>query len=267
VPEGGPQAFSIIRLCFLLLVACFFAAPVHAQCWSGRAQSAKVQSYNEDGTFLLDDGRRLVLVGLERPLSPVAMAAWRSISSSILSQPVSLHVEEGRGEDRYGRLHAYVETASHYLLQTRLVAAGWARVYPTKEGQACIADLLKAEARARADQLGIWSDSAYQLRDAADTNALMALNGTYQIVVGKVLGSVRKKHKLYLNFGEDWKTDFTVTVVSTNARLFDSQMFGVGVSQEVGIVGKRVRVRGFLSRYNGPNMEITNPDQIEILGE
>jgi hypothetical protein len=114
---------------------------------------------------------------------------------------------------------------------------------------------------------GIWSDPAYQIHEAVDPKALLVLVGTYQVVAGEVLEVAHKKKRIYLNFGKDWKSDFTVTVAPSDVRLFDSSMFGGDGKQKIGIVGKRVRVRGFLSRYNGPSMDVTSPDQIEILGK
>lgn len=250
---------------FSLVLASLINAPVLAACWSGKVQTAKLQSFVDAGTFLLNDGRELVLAGLERPVGPAAMAGWRATSLGVLSQPVTLYSEGDHAEDRYGRLQAHVVTAGHEMLQSRLVEAGWARVHPTRDMQMCITALLDAEARARAARLGIWAEPAYQLRDAADTETLLALDGTYQIVAGRIFDVVRKKGRLYLNFGRDWKTDFTVTVAGSDVRLFDSPMFAGDQSGTAGVIGRQVRVRGFLTRYNGPSMDVATPGQIEIL--
>lgn len=248
------------------MVTLLLVSTAKAACWSGQPRTVNIQDYSDDGSFTLGDGRELVLSGLERPSSPAAITAWRAMAVPLISHRVMFYAENPEGEDRYGRLQAFMVMSGN-LLQERLVASGWARVYPIKGFHMCLAALMQAEALARAADLGIWSDPAYRLLDAADTKTLLALDGTYQIVSGRVYEVTRKRGRLYLNFGSDWRTDFTVTVAPSDVRLFDSPTFGGGDASSAGIVGKQVRVRGFLSRYNGPNMEIANPDQIEILGD
>ena len=68
------------------------------------------------------------------------------------------------------------------------------------------------------------------------------------------------RNRSYVNFGDDWKTDFTLTMTSRVRRLFDRQ----GVDLE-GLEGRLVRARGWIKSYNGPMIEISHPEQIEIL--
>ena len=249
-----------------LAAALFLVGAANAGCWSGRPQTVNIHAYSDDGIFTLEDGRELLLSGLERPSSPAAIAAWRETTALLIAHSVQLYAEKSHTEDRYGRFRAFVVTSDN-LLQERLVESGWARVHPIKGSHMCLAALMQAEAHARAAGLGIWSDPAYRLLDAADIKSLLALDGTYQIVSGQVLAVARKRGRLYLNFGRDWQSDFTVTVAPSDARLFESPTFDGGDVPSANIVGKRVRVRGFLGRYNGPDMEIASPDQIEILGD
>ncbi len=66
----------------------------------------------------------------------------------------------------------------------------------------------------------------------------------------------------YLNFGEDWKTDFTIYLSPRTRRLFERE--GLDIEDFEGHV---VRVRGWLDSYNGPEIEATHPEQIEVLDE
>ncbi len=66
--------------------------------------------------------------------------------------------------------------------------------------------------------------------------------------------------RVYLNFGADWKTDFTVTVAPRDRRLFDDAGIDPGA-----FAGARLRVRGWVKQYNGPMIEVTHPEQIEVL--
>ena len=258
--------FSLSAFAWFFVAGFLSITGANAGCWLGRPQAVSIHGYSDDGIFTLEDGRELVLSGLERPSSPAAIAAWRQATAQLIAHPVMLYMEKANSEDRYGRLQAFVVMSGN-LLQERLVASGWARVHPIKGLHTCLSELMQTEARARAAGLGIWSEPAYRLLDAVDTKTLLGRQGTYQIVSGEVHAATRKRGRLYLNFGSDWKSDFTVTVAPLDARLFESPTFGGENASSADIVGKQVRVRGFLSRYNGPDMEITSPDQIEVLGD
>ena len=75
-----------------------------------------------------------------------------------------------------------------------------------------------------------------------------------------MLGAAVVRGRGYLNFGTDWKTDFTVVVPPDAVRLFRRE--GVDIPS---FQGRTVRVRGWLRWYNGPQMEVTHPEQIEVL--
>ena len=66
----------------------------------------------------------------------------------------------------------------------------------------------------------------------------------------------------FLNFGHVWRRDFTVLVGAAAAgRLAES-----GRSTDT-MVGKRVRVRGTIEESGGPAIRLSDPGEIEILGE
>jgi hypothetical protein len=71
---------------------------------------------------------------------------------------------------------------------------------------------------------------------------------------------VRKR--TYLNFGADWRSDFTITIAPKDRRLFEADGIDPLIYQ-----GKRVRVRGWLKSYNGPLIDATHPEQIEVIVE
>jgi hypothetical protein len=68
--------------------------------------------------------------------------------------------------------------------------------------------------------------------------------------------------RAYINFGADYKTDFTVTVGPDDMKLFRQARFDVKK-----LAGKHVRVRGWVELYNGAEMEISTPTAIQILDE
>ncbi len=65
---------------------------------------------------------------------------------------------------------------------------------------------------------------------------------------------------VYLDFGRNWTTDFTVTVGTQDAALLESE--GLALHD---LEGRRVRVRGWLSQSNGPMIRVDHREQIEVL--
>jgi hypothetical protein len=68
--------------------------------------------------------------------------------------------------------------------------------------------------------------------------------------------------RIYLNFTQDWRSDFTVSVERKDAVAFAAAGLDLKALQ-----GKRLRVRGFLAWRNGPMIEASHPEQIELLPE
>ena len=84
--------------------------------------------------------------------------------------------------------------------------------------------------------------------------------GSFQLVEGRVLEAAVVRGRAYLNFGADWREDFTVTLAPKVRRRFEAE----GIDPR-DYRGTRLRVRGWLKSYNGPMIEVTHPEQIEVL--
>jgi len=70
------------------------------------------------------------------------------------------------------------------------------------------------------------------------------------------------KARVYLNFAEDWRRDFTIMVERKDAKVL--QEAGLDVKA---LAGKRLRVRGWIQWRNGPMIRVTHVEQIELLTE
>jgi len=75
-----------------------------------------------------------------------------------------------------------------------------------------------------------------------------------------VLKAADVRGTVYLNFGADWRSDFTVALRRDALKTFAA----AGVDP-LGYAGRLIRVRGWLTSYNGPMIEATHPEQIEVL--
>ena len=146
-------------------------------------------------------------------------------------------------------------------LQGEMLARGLARVYSFPDNRALVAELLAVEHAARAAGDGIWADPWYRILTPADlTRELFPRLDSFQIVEGRVIAAERVGKRGYLNFGDDWKSDFTVSIDPAALRLFDEAGLPVASYQ-----GRRVRVRGWVKSFNGPMIDATHPEQIEVL--
>jgi hypothetical protein len=141
-----------------------------------------------------------------------------------------------------------------------MLAAGHARVAADVGQLACAAELLAAESSARAAGLGLWSDPYYAVRRAEDPARLLTERGRFTLVEGKVLSVRESRGTIYVNFGRRWSRDFTVTALKRNERVFTSA--GLNLKK---LAGRRIRVRGVIERRRGPWIEVTRPEQIQLV--
>lgn len=255
--QGRFLSLALLAFCLTL------SSQVDAACWSQKSRTATLMSLDDDGTMTLADGRSILLAGIETPPDEKARAGWRKVFKAITA-PVSLHPVL-QAQDRYGRLQMFVRTGEGVMVQEQLVAGGYARVKPQKRARDCLASLLESEADARRARRGLWRDRAFLPRDADDVAGLMRDEGRYVLVEGTVVDASNRRGRIYINFGADWRTDFTVTVEPADARLFADEITNVVAGEVPAILGRRLRVRGYLTRYNGPEIRVTVPEQIEVL--
>ena len=84
--------------------------------------------------------------------------------------------------------------------------------------------------------------------------------GAYVLVQGRVREVARVQDFVYLNFGPDWRRDFTVRAPAGFARRLARE--GLDLA---GLEGRNLLVRGPVFETNGPMIELVHPAQIEVL--
>jgi endonuclease YncB( thermonuclease family) len=267
---------SPLRLIWLILpLALTFAAPNPARANEGlphtfaglaAGDSAVVREIVDGDTVVLDDGRQVRLVGIQAPKLPLGRAnfekwpladeAKEALSELVLGRRVTLGYG-GQRQDRYGRELAHLFTDDGLWVQVSLLELGYARVYSFADNRSLVARMLEAEELARDATQGIWRHPYYAI---LDTDAAPDHTGRFSLVEGRVLETAIVRGRAYLNFDEDYRTDFTISISSRNLKSFTE---GGIVPQDY--AGRRVRVRGWLRWSNGPMIEVTHPEQIEVL--
>lgn len=158
--------------------------------------------------------------------------------------------------DRYGRLVAQVERGDGVWIQGALLERGLARVQ-TRPGEVARAEqMLAIEHNARMARLGLWGEPAFRPREAS---AVDGASGRFQIVHGRVLRVAPTERFVYLNFGDDWRRDFTVRIAKKLARdLADS---GLDVAS---LAGRRLEIRGLVLEAGGPLIELSHREQMQV---
>ena len=212
--------------------------------------------------------REIRLVGIQTPKPPLGRPHIRSWPLADRAKAALEELTLGRelvlafgGErlDRHGRLLAHLYTPNDFWIQGELLRRGLARVYTLPDNRAAVPAMLDREREARATRRGIWRTRFYRVRRAEDAGRHI---GSFQIVEDRIVAAAIVKGRAYLNFSPDWRTDFTISIAPKWMRLFKSS--GIDVTS---LSGKTIRVRGWLKSFNGPMIEVTHPEQIEIVGK
>lgn len=215
----------------------------------------------------LTDGRIIQLASLHIPdLTPydggtISLAAQKLLSEMLTNKQIRIYQtkrdDKGR-QNRMGHLLAHVETKNGDLwVQGLLLKNGLALIMPTKDNTQMSVTMSALEQDARRSRIGMWADDGYQVY--TPETASEGLN-SWGIVEGTVRASAAIRNTYYLNFGTDWKTDFTIGIPSDVRRVISQN--GINLSQ---FNGRHVRVHGWLESYNGPYIELFSPEWIEVL--
>lgn len=219
-------------------------------------------------TLVLDDGRKVRLVGIQAPKLPLGRAGFRKwpladeakAALSALAHGRRLRVLFGGARmDRHGRVLAHLARADEGLwIQGAMLRRGMARVYSFPDNRKAIAPMLALERLARAEKRGIWAHPFYAIVPHGKAGRYI---GTFQLVEGRVRRTAVIRRWAYINFGADWRRDFTISIRRRDLRRF-RKAFGRKLKA---LEGKWVRVRGWLRWFNGPMIEATHRGQIEVL--
>ncbi|MGA3301837.1 MAG: thermonuclease family protein [Methylovirgula sp.] len=256
---SSPMAYAVAK----------YAEPLGA-CPSAGTQSAKVAKIDEGLDITLQDGRSLHLAGLDPPLPThdhpdLALKAQNALAghvgAGITFVPLSY------APDRWGRLPAFVFVQDKpgevpQSLAQALLAQGLARFMPALEARPCRADFLAAEETARDAHLGLWRDPFYAVLDATDRAAFDDKGATNVIVEGRLLSVTSNPFRTTLAFSPRPERGFAVTLQQRNLAIFERS----GLSFRA-LIGQRLRIHGLLDLRFGPQIEISSPDELELISD
>ncbi len=249
------------------------SAPAMA-CDLSEPETGTVAAVLDGETLKLSDGRTVRLIGAKAPMPPLGLRGddpWPFVEEAKdaltrLAAGKAVELRYGGAKtDRHGYVLAQVfviEGDRRLWLQQEMVRQGLARVYSFPDNRACVKELIADEAGAREKGLGLWASSLYRVESAANVERLGRLTESYQLVEGTVVSVGEGGSRVYLNFARDWKSDFTVSIARKDTGTFAAE----GIDLKA-LADRSIRVRGWIVWRNGPMIEATHPEQIEVLAD
>jgi len=256
----------MFRQTFYLTLLLFFWAP-SVVCAQNASVSGVVKSIINGQSFELENGKRIRLAGIEAPhLSlnnptlkswPLAEESYDFLETLILGQKITAHHNRQDFKDRNGYIlaHVYLDQPKAWV-QEAMLKAGMARVQTYVHTRNYAEQMYKHEDTARTQKNGIWSRSFYKVYTHNWANKYI---GRYQIIRGVVKNVTATGDKTYLNFGLNWRTDFTIAIDKKHLKLFETQ--NINPSH---LKGREVVVRGWIRDWNGPLIDVSHPEQIQL---
>lgn len=152
------------------------------------------------------------------------------------------------GADRYGRERIWLfAPGAAEPVQVTLLQQGAALAY---DMAALPASWRRAEAQARTARRGVWATPPLSAA------AVVPDVARFVRVAGTVTRTYKSRDTYYVNFGDDWKTDFSLAIPRRAWRAF-------GKALEVA-PGTHIEARGVVVSENGPMIVLTRPEQWEV---
>ncbi len=160
-------------------------------------------------------------------------------------------------KDRHGVQHVMLGA-----FQKSQLMHGFAACFAPELGE-YPSELRQAQAKAK-PKGGIWAQidtiNALRLAELWPNFRRENVDGKWMVVRGTITDIALRKNMMYINFGEDWKTDFTLFVPTTHKKHFPK-------TWRDQMIGKTVEVMGFVYHSYGPMIDITHPSQLTVMEE
>lgn len=239
------QTEEMVPAVIIAMLAATTATAAVAQCRTGPPVSGTVTEGGSARVFQLVDADQLyTLAGLHTE-QPIAMPARNAVLHAVSEA------------DRYDRIPVMVSSGETGL-QEAWLREGKAIIYGRSVTGACLEALREAEDVARSANYGWWRKNAVFRSDRPAE--ISSRQGRFAVVSGRILSVGDRKRRLYLNFGQNWSEDFTVSVAKTGAGRFTGSM-----DELIAARGRRVEIRGLVEMARGPLIRLFHVSQIRFL--
>ena len=230
--------------------------------------SARVERVIDEKSVLMTDGKIVRLLGIDFPFvdegDDAIFVASKTRLEELLPKGTEVMLYQTRNqsirrENRMGQVLAHLANKkTGEWVNGAIVRDGLAYAVTDSFNPDMAADLYALEDLGRKEGKGLWAKGSAFGVLAAD--AITDAAGTFRVVEGTVQKAAMSRNNLYLNFGPDWKKDFTVQINPLLRRAFTK----AGINP-LDLAGKQIRVRGWIRDWNGPFMELETVERLEIL--
>ena len=228
---------------------------------------AEVVTVRDGDTVILSTSQEIRLVGIQAPKTHqtlVGYPAWphsREAREALVFKILNRQVRfayAGNRMDRHGRGLAHLVDMDGTWIQGWMLSEGHARVYSFADNRSFVPEMLALETQARAAAKGMWGIDVYRVRQASEDFRPLSF---FHLVEGTITDIANVRGRIFINFGEDWRTDFTANIAPDTVRQFRQEW-----PDWDALEGRLVRVRGWVYAQRGLVLDITHPEQIEVLG-
>ncbi len=236
-----------------------------------RYSHIKITKVIDGDTLVLETGQLLRLIGIDTPelrrktlkgfiYEPAPLSKEAKEFTKRLAEEKFARIEfDVDKKDKYGRLLGYCFIKGKdkdLFLNKRLLEEGLAVLYTYPPNVKYVEEFVKAQRKARQNKKGLWG--AYEVISPQKAKDFI---GQIRTVRGKVLSTYNSGKAIFLNFGEDYKKDFTVVIFRNSFNYFYQR----GITPEIFYRGKVVEVTGRIREYNGPEIIVNSPLEIEVI--
>ena len=246
----------------LLLFSLFFIA-----CTPVSSSEYKVTKVIDGDTIRLSNGRLLRYIGIDTPevrIKENGKFNYQPQPFSLEAKEYNRKLVEGKTikiefdivkEDRYRRLLGYC-FVNGKLVNADLIEKGLAVLYTYPPNVRYVKDFTKAQDQARKNKRGLWG-----FYEAISSSEAENFINQIRTVRGRVLSTYNSGKVICLNFGQNYKKDFTVAIFKNSFKYFHDK----GIQPESFYKGKVIEVTGKIREYNGPEIIVNTPYEIKIV--
>lgn len=251
----------LVFILFFLLIGCFSAVS------STEYKNILVTEVVDGDTVRLVNDKLLRYIGIDTPelrikkngkfvYMPQPFGKEAKALNQKLVEGKHVRVEfDVQKLDKYNRLLGYCFVNDLFVNQ-EMLNQGVAVLYTYPPNVRYTDDFFQAQKTAQENKQGLWGSyeeiSPEQAKDYVNQ---------VRTVVGKVLSTYQSKKCVYLNFGRDYKTDFTVVIFRRDLKYFKD----AGIDPVEFYKGKTVKVFGRIREYNGPEIISAVPEEISVV--
>lgn len=261
------RRYTSLTIRFLLIFIFFLSSILGCQPYAFKKQiEAEVNEVIDGDTIALTAGKVVRYIGIDAPETKKFHAdEWIEVNEpfSKIAKDFNEQLVGGKTlrlefdverTDKYERLLAYC-FVDDIFVNERLLEEGLALLYTRVPNVKYVDVLVAAQKKARLNQKGLWREEKFITAEQAKDYV-----GSIATIEGKVLNVGESKHCFYLNFGKDFRSDFTVVIFKKDLSTF----IGLGISPQK-YEGRIIRTFGKIKEYNGPEIVVRHPCQIEIV--